>query len=156
MLTQLIAALLCVLAASGVGAAGNAPIVDLIAQPAQRADQKPAEVADIAKAFRAAGGALGWSFAEQGPEHLVATIVVRGKHSAVVDIQMRRGEYDLKYRNSVNLRFKEVDADDSGQPLVAMPHQPSLGSGKTVRTIHSSYHRWVSNLTKGVAGELLR
>ncbi|CAG0983981.1 hypothetical protein BURK2_02005 [Burkholderiales bacterium] len=154
-ISKFFALLLLILATANAAAAGRAPIIDLSAQTARRADGNPAEVADIAKAFRAAGGSLGWTFAEEGPAHLVGTVVVRGKHTVVVDIFLRRGEYDVKYRSSVNMRYREEDADDTGKPAENQPQQPSLAS-KKVRTIHSSYNSWVMNLIHGVTGELLR
>ncbi len=149
------ALVLLILATANAVAAGRAPIIDLSAQIARRANGSPAVVPDIAKAFRAAGGSLGWTFAEEGPAHLVGTVVVRGKHTIVVDIFLRRGEYDVKYRSSVNMRYREEDADDTGKAAENQPQQPSLAS-KKVRTIHSSYNSWVMNLTHGVSGELLR
>jgi len=74
------------------------------------------------------GGALGWQMKDEGPDKLVATLLIR-THTAVVDIPYSTTSYSIKYRSSINL-------DESG--------------GK----IHSNYNGWIQNLQKSINTQL--
>lgn len=140
------------LGAGFVHARSDALIVDLIDQPALQVDKSPAEAAVIKKAFLTAGTRLGWSFTEEAPDRLVGTLVVRNRHTAVVEISLRSGAFDLKYRSSVNLHARET-------PNAVAGNEPTPPAGARVTsggvwTIHPSYTRWVRNLVAGVRAEL--
>ncbi len=135
-----------------VQARAGVPIIDFIGQTALRADRSPLDAPAIKKAFHTVGARQGWSIIEEAPDRLVGTLLVRGKHTAVVEITLRQGGFDLKYRSSINLHARETPLE-AGASEPAPPAGAKLASGG-VWTIHPNYNRWVGNLVAGARAEL--
>lgn len=74
---------------------------------------------------------LTWAPKEQDKNTIRATIVVRGRHTVVVDIPYTADSYSIKYVHSINM-----DAKPNG-------------------TIHRSYNNWVVRLADTINQELL-
>jgi hypothetical protein len=71
-----------------------------------------------------------WVVGDEGPGKLAATLDVRGKHSATVEIAFDESRYAITYRDSHNLRY------DGGE-------------------IHRNYNGWVMKLDRSIQQELL-
>ncbi|WP_297670612.1 hypothetical protein [uncultured Desulfovibrio sp.] len=76
----------------------------------------------------------GWRVAEPSANLIEATVVVRGKHTVVVDIPYTTAHYDIKYKSSVNMDYKTKD----GTPC-----------------IHPNYNKWVGLLDEAIRKNIL-
>lgn len=114
--------------AIAISACTSVPImnVDSAAVPAVAGKQPTQE--QVRAAIVRAGSALGWQMKDEGPNKLVATLMLR-THTAVVDIPYSPTSFSIKYRSSVNL-------DESGG------------------NIHKNYNGWIQNLNKGITTQL--
>jgi uncharacterized lipoprotein YmbA len=120
----------CLCALLLLGACRSGPVynVNLAPIPTGQAEKRPT-MDQIQKAIVMAGAGLGWNMSIQKPGHIVASISLR-KHQATVDITYNETEYNITYKNSVNLDYK--------------------GS-----TIHSNYNGWVQNLDNAIKRNLV-
>lgn len=84
----------------------------------------------VAAAIIRGGAMTGWEITPVRPGIMTGTLVVRGKHTAVVEITYDKTQYSIKYKNSINL---EQTAD-----------------GK----IHPNYNKWVATLDANIRREL--
>ena len=105
------------------------------AAPVQNVDSAPlyappgASLELIKEGIIRAGYRRDWEIAEIGPRHLEAKVVVRGKHTAIVDIYFDRKSFSIVYKDSKNLNY-------DGE------------------SIHSNYNQWVQNLKKDIQKEM--
>lgn len=97
----------------------------LVASPVD----KPVTAEQVRAAIIRAGLVLGWQIREEGPGRLVGTLVLR-THTAVVEIPYSATSYSITYKSSINL---------------------DEGGGQ----IHKNYNGWISNLNKGINGQIL-
>ena len=74
-----------------------------------------------------------WEVREIAPGRLLATLVVRGKHTVMTEIVYSATQYSLIYRDSVNMKYGKT-AETGGAPGV----------------IHPFYNRWVGSLKDGI------
>ncbi len=95
---------------------------------------KPATADEIKRAFMVGGARRGWTFTDAGPDKMIATVVVR-THTLVMELTYEPGKYSLKYKDSIDLDFK----DEAGK-----------------RTIHRGYVNWNTNLMNEARSELMR
>ncbi len=93
-----------------------------------RVPPSPQEVRD---AIIAAGSALDWRFADEGPARLRGTLVVRGRHTVEVAIPYSAERFSVLYTGSDNMRY---DA--------------------STRMIHPNYNVWARQLVDRIAGQL--
>lgn len=92
----------------------------------------PGLTADAVREAIEAGATLRrWGVREESPGKLVATLDVRGKHSATVEITYDTTSYHITYRDSRNLDY---DGEE----------------------IHENYNAWVAKLDKSIRNELVR
>ncbi len=103
-----------------------APVYEVQQAPVTTA--RAASVADVERAIRTAGAALGWQMLPRGPGNLEGTLVLRD-HRAVVDIKFDSKTYSIKYKDSSNLGYD--------------------GS-----TIHANYNGWVQRLDQTIRAQL--
>ncbi len=87
----------------------------------------------VEKAIMAGSAARGWTPMKEKDGHIIASINVRGKHQAAVDIFYNDKEYSIKYKDSLGLKY-----------------EPSTGK------IHPKYNQWVNNLKTSINTELYR
>jgi hypothetical protein len=122
---------------SGCRGRAGVPIVNIENQAIVREDGKALTAEQVKRAIITAGSAdkkLIWDIKEEKEGHFVATLVVRGKHTAVADILYSATRVSIKYRDSINLNFKK---DEEGRGL-----------------IHPNYSIWVNDLLLAVMTEI--
>jgi hypothetical protein len=141
MRTVLVVVLLGMLwaAPGGVEARSSVPIVNVEDQSIVREDGKSLTADQVRRAIIIAGSISRreeWSFREQGEGVLVGTLVIRGKHTARVNVRYSATQLSILYRDSEKLNFeKGKDGRDS---------------------IHPNYNKWVSNLLRAIKREVQR
>ena len=101
---------------------------------ATRSGQAPS-AEQLRQAIVAAASGKGWSIARQADGKLLATLVVRNKHTIVVEIACTADKYSLRYKDSINMKFEERD----GQQL-----------------IHPFYNKWVLDFKEAIRIEVLK
>jgi hypothetical protein len=89
----------------------------------------------VKQAIITAAGSKGWSIAYQADGKLLATLVVRSKHTIVVEIGSTADSYSLRYKDSTNMNFGERDG---------------------VPSIHPYYNKWVLYFKETIRVELLK
>ncbi len=94
---------------------------------------KKTSVENVEKAILAGASTRGWIPRVQKPGHIEASINVRNKHQAVVDIFYDAKEYSIKYRESNGLKY-------------------DAASGK----IHPNYNNWMNHLKNSINAELYK
>lgn len=87
-------------------------------------------IAEVGEIIESAAWRRGWSVVRQDPGHMVASIFVRGRHGASVDIMFDEAAFSIRYRDSENLRY----------------------DGKR---IHRNYNGWIVRLEKTIRKDLL-
>lgn len=137
MKSKLFAALLIAttLVAAPAVARDSVPIVNYDNVAVATSSGKAPDAEQVRQAIAAAAAGKGWTVAPAGDGKLQATIVVRGKHTVVVDIAYAADKYALTYKDSTNMNFIERD----GQKL-----------------IHPFYNKWVQTLKEAIRLELLK
>lgn len=116
---------LLLLTAVTPAALGAVPIQDLhdIPVPA-RMDGENRTATEVRNAILAGCAARGWTAVDESESIVRASLLVRGKHYAEVDIPYSTASYSILYRTSRNLDYNEAR-----------------------RKIHRNYHRWVIKLS---------
>ena len=124
-LMKFVAAVAAIFLLTGFGA--GAPIYNVtgFAIPPSPA----ATMENIEKAVLRAGLTLGWQMTPKGPGAVEGVLVLR-KHRAVVDITYDVRAFNITYKDSVNLDYRESD-----------------------RTIHSNYNGWIQRLEKSIRAQ---
>ena len=89
-----------------------------------------ATMENIEKAIMRAGLTLGWQIAPKAPGLAEGVLVLR-THRAVVDITYDTQTFNITYKDSVNLDYRDQD-----------------------KTIHSNYNGWIQNLEKGIRAQV--
>jgi hypothetical protein len=126
---RLLTSLAFVLAAAGAFAAGSPePVANFQDLPVRTQGDTPS-AAQVRAAILSAGGKRHWMMVDGEPGKLVATLLVRGKHKAVVDISYSPQSFSIVYRDSENLNYDG--------------HQ-----------IHNAYNRWVKDLVFSISSTL--
>lgn len=115
------------IAASLIGCT-TAPIMNVTDAPVVSPAGKTLTNEQVRAAIVRAGAGLGWQMADEGPNKMVGTLVLR-THTAVVEIPYSTSTFSIKYRSSTNL------GEQGGQ-------------------IHKNYNGWIQNLTKGINTQL--
>ncbi len=126
--------------------ARSVPIVNFENQQIKRFDNKVLTADEVQKGIRDAAGKLGWRVEPGDPGHIIATLVVRNQHTAVVDIAYSATSYSIVYKSSINL--------DYGEP--AMPVSDKYGKTVVAKTpvIHPNYNKWVQQLNDAMFRKL--
>jgi len=124
---RLVALVICLVAAPVHGAQLSEPIANFEGMPIKTLGAAPSP-AQVREAIIQAGqGPREWTFVDAGPGRLIATLSVRDKHTAEVNIAYTPESYSVTYRRSRNLRY---NADGP--------------------TIHPSYNKWVEELVNNI------
>ena len=126
-LMKFIAAVAAIFLLTGFGA--GAPIYNVTGAPIP--PNPAATMENIGKAVLRAGLTLGWQMTPKGPGAVEGVLVLR-THRAVVDITYDVKTFNIAYKDSINLDYREKD-----------------------KTIHSNYNGWIQNLEKGVRAQVL-
>ncbi len=80
--------------------------------------------------------ARGWAPAEISEGHITASIIVRGKHTLIVDIDYTESSFSIKYKDSKNLKYS---ANSAG-----------------IKKIHPNANSWMKNLKTSIVPVLQR
>jgi len=77
----------------------------------------------------------GWALTQNDSKgNLVAQILVRGKHTLVIDIAYDKKSYDVTYKSSINLNYKD--------------------NGDGTAVIHGNANKWLANIHGDIARQL--
>jgi len=77
-----------------------------------------------------------WASAETSQGHITAKIIVRGKHTLIVDIDYTKSRFEIKYKDSKSLKYS-VDSEG-------------------IKKIHPFASTWMENLKVSIVPELQR
>lgn len=66
-------------------------------------------VDNVRRAISTAAANRRWTLSENGAGHMIATLVIRNKHTIVIDIRYTGSTLDLRYRDSENLNYTKFD-----------------------------------------------
>ena len=83
----------------------SVPIVDYYNQPIAGAATSDA----VRRAITTAAASRKWTVTDSGTGHMIATLVIRSKHTLVIDIRYTASTLDLRYRDSENLNYHKFD-----------------------------------------------
>lgn len=129
MKTRLLAGLAFLLASASAFAAGTPePVANFRDMPVKTMGETPS-ASQVRAAIVAAGRKRQWMMVDAEPGRLIATLMVRGKHRAEVDISYSPQSFSVVYRDSENLNY------DGAQ-------------------IHNAYNRWVKDLVFNISAIL--
>jgi hypothetical protein len=112
-----------------------APIVNYDNIAVVTNNEKPLNADQVKKAIVAGASAKGWTTEPQNDGSLLATLVVRNKHTVIVSIAYTSDAYSVTYKGSDNMNFGQRDGQD---------------------VIHPFYNRWVTALLEAIRIELLK
>jgi hypothetical protein len=101
----LLAFMLLGLIAGPAAARDTVPLVASISEPVQRTDGTVLNEARVMQAIFNAAGQHRWSLGSAVSGQVTATLVIRNKHTLVVDIQYSRQAITVRYRSSHNLKY---------------------------------------------------
>lgn len=119
------------------GCRGSVPIKNIEGQALMREDGKALTTEQVKRAIIAAARADRkqiWDLKEEKEGHFVAKLIVRGKHTILVDIFYSATHLNIKYRDSTNMSFKKDD------------ESPGL--------IHPNYNVWVDDFLQAILFEI--
>jgi hypothetical protein len=102
----LLAFMLLALTAGPAAARDTVPLVDYINEPVQRPDGAVLTEARVLQAIFNAANKRKWSLGRAGGGLVTATLVIRSKHTMVVDIMYSSHAISMKYRDSINLKYE--------------------------------------------------
>lgn len=128
--------------ASAAYAATPAVIVNFKDQVIKRFDNKLLSPEEVQNRIRKAAGEMDWRV-EPGEEsgHIIATLVVRGKHTAVVDIAFSADRYSITYKDSINLDYNTLCMNAFGERRYLR---------EEVSCVHPNYNKWVFYLNEAI------
>lgn len=111
------------------------PIVDFKDQAILTTGDKTLTSAQVKDAIIRAAGSLGWTLAPDGDQKVVATLVVRNKHTVVADVNYTTEKYSVIYKSSINMKY---------------------GIEKGVPVVHPFYNDWARSLVGAIRAELAK
>ena len=116
-------------------ARASVPIENLPNNPVTVSSGKTLTPEQVKLAIQVAAIEKNWTLADKGDNGLLATLVVRNKHTIVVEITYSPTNFSLAYSSSINMNY----SNDGGQGI-----------------IHPNYNRWTQDLRKAIQVELLK
>lgn len=122
-------------------------IVNYENQVIKRFDTKVLSLEEVQKCIREAAGKLNWRVEPGEPGHIIATLVIRNQHTAVVDIAYSQKAYSINYKSSINLNYGE----DSNATIFG---KDGIVNSSTADVIHPNYNKWVGYLNDAIFREL--
>lgn len=111
---------------------------------------KALQIEDVKKSISAAAVSKGWSVAHIADGSLLATLVVRNKHTVVVKIDYDTTKYSINYHDSKNMKYGVINV----QSTVISSNVDTSHNGQG--EIHPFYNNWVQNLKDAIHSEFLK
>jgi hypothetical protein len=124
------------------------PIVNFENQQIKRFDNKKLTMEEVQMAIRNSAEKMGWRVEPNGPGKIIATLVVRNKHTAVVDITYSPESYSITYKSSINLDYAD---SPQGAPMIEEGGTVGVRKGPV---IHPNYNKWVQQFNDEIFREL--
>lgn len=122
---------------SGCRGRAGVPIVNIENQAIMREDGKAITADQVKRAIISAARSDRkqiWDLKEEREGHFVAKLIVRDKHTIVVDVFYSATRLSIKYRDSINMKFEK---EHEGRGL-----------------IHPSYNVWVDDFLRTIIFEI--
>ncbi len=88
------------------------------------------EQSEVKKGIEAALMTRAWTVSASGPGYVQGKIIVRGKHTLIVNIEYSNTNFEVKYKSSNNLKYSVNDAG--------------------VAKIHPNANSWMKNLSTDI------
>lgn len=111
---------------------------------------KPVEAEQVKHAISSAAAEKGWTISSVNDGSLLATLVVRNKHTIVVKVDYDNSKYAITYHDSTNMKYRIVDVQ---QTIVSSPVDQSRNGQAE---IHPFYNKWVQDFKDEIRKELLK
>jgi hypothetical protein len=128
------------------------PIVNYRNIPITSAGAVPVRAEQVKQAIREGASTRGWKIADEPGNKMLATLVVRNKHTVMVEIAYSATRYSLVYRDSVNMKYH---AEYSPDPRTPAGRSAGIYA-KGRPSIHPAYNDWVRQLKDAIDAELMR
>ncbi len=112
----------------------SVPIVNYDNVPIVVRSNKTPSLEDINKAVAVAATIKHWTLSNATPGHATASLVVRDKHTVVVDIVYTEKALSMRYKDSTNMHYQNRDGDEY---------------------IHRKYNKWTSAFLDAINKEIL-
>jgi hypothetical protein len=119
------------LLATGAHARSSVPIVNHESLPTVSAVGKSVSAEQVKQAIVMAATSKGWTTELDQNGAIIATLIVRNKHTIVVTIPFAEDKFSVLYRDSFNMNYNNG-------------------------IIHPHYNSWVQNLLTAIRSELSR
>lgn len=154
---RLLSVFILSLAFAGPGMAGARPSVPI--ENIQNAPliPKAASLEAVQAALERAAKRRGWVITTSEPGKAVGTLVIRGKHTVVVDIAYTTEAVSLSYKNSINMNF-ETYTTPPDSLVGSSAYQPDSRVDRKYTEgqplIHPNYNVWVKELFNQLNSEL--
>jgi hypothetical protein len=116
-------------------AARQKPIMEFENQTWVRADGKTLPMEQVKTAMLMGIQDKGWNIEEWTDGSVTAKIVVRGKHTVIVSITYSTDQFNLYYKDSDNMLYKEKEDG--------------------TKVIHKNYNRWAEQLVSAIRNRLI-
>lgn len=131
----LLAIALLVIALPATAARRSVLMEDLRNQPVVTGSGKAPSVEQVRQAVLAGIVDAGWEIRPgTGEDHVVAKLLVRGKHTAYVDVTWTTAAFSVTYKDSENLNY----SDEAARPV-----------------IHPNYNVWTRQLADAIRKRVL-
>ncbi len=129
------------------------PIIDHPDVPIATSSGKPLPTEKVKEAIQAAAKAKGWTLAYESGDKILATLVVRNKHTVMVEIAYSAEKYSLRYRDSINMKYLPGAGRNPSYDQASAMRGYQQGPGPV---IHPFYNDWVRELRDAIRLELLK
>jgi hypothetical protein len=139
--------LIAIIFSLSAGAREAVPIINYSNLPIATSSGKPLQPDDVKKAIVVAAAAKDWTVAYQTDGKLLATLVVRNKHTIVVEIAYDSEKYSINYKDSINMKYGISAGQREGF---------KMGDSGGQAVIHPFYNKWVQELKDGIRNELIK
>lgn len=111
---------------------------------------KPLQIEQVKQAINAAATSKGWTVAYTADGSLLATLVVRNKHTIVVKVDYDANKYSINYNDSKNMKYGIINV----QPTIASTNKDQSHNGQI--EIHPFYNKWVLDFKNAIQAELIK
>ena len=111
---------------------------------------KPLQAEQIKQAINAAATLKGWTVAYTADGSLLATLVVRNKHTIVVKVDYDVNKYSINYNDSKNMKYGIIDV----QSTIVSTNKDQSRNGQI--EIHPFYNKWVLGFKNAIQAELIK